>query len=76
METAVEQIDIDESDYTANPHSHFHFYSHLLNIIDYQNPFPFPVPVNTYPLLTTASVHTLTTEKLLNHPTSARSRAH
>uniref|UniRef100_A0A915KXB8 Uncharacterized protein n=1 Tax=Romanomermis culicivorax TaxID=13658 RepID=A0A915KXB8_ROMCU len=27
METAIEQININQSDYTANPHSHFHFYS-------------------------------------------------
>uniref|UniRef100_A0A915HUK2 Uncharacterized protein n=1 Tax=Romanomermis culicivorax TaxID=13658 RepID=A0A915HUK2_ROMCU len=36
-ETSVEQIDIDESDYTANPHSCFHFYSTFLNILDFQN---------------------------------------
>uniref|UniRef100_A0A915HVU8 Uncharacterized protein n=1 Tax=Romanomermis culicivorax TaxID=13658 RepID=A0A915HVU8_ROMCU len=35
METSLEQIDIDELDYTANPHSRFHFYSHLLNIINF-----------------------------------------
>uniref|UniRef100_A0A915I6D1 Uncharacterized protein n=1 Tax=Romanomermis culicivorax TaxID=13658 RepID=A0A915I6D1_ROMCU len=70
-ETAIEQIDIDESDYMANPHSCFHFYSHLLNIIDFQNRFLFPVPVYTYQLPTTASEHTLTTEELLDHPTSA-----
>uniref|UniRef100_A0A915JQ68 Uncharacterized protein n=1 Tax=Romanomermis culicivorax TaxID=13658 RepID=A0A915JQ68_ROMCU len=39
METLVEQIDIDKSDYTTNPHSRFHFYSTLLNIIDFQNRF-------------------------------------
>uniref|UniRef100_A0A915JQA8 Uncharacterized protein n=1 Tax=Romanomermis culicivorax TaxID=13658 RepID=A0A915JQA8_ROMCU len=42
METSVEQIDIDESDYTANPHSRFHFYSTFLNIINFQNQFLFP----------------------------------
>uniref|UniRef100_A0A915HWW5 Uncharacterized protein n=1 Tax=Romanomermis culicivorax TaxID=13658 RepID=A0A915HWW5_ROMCU len=45
METAIEQIDMDESDYTANRHSHFLFYSGLLNIIDFQNRFSFPAPV-------------------------------
>uniref|UniRef100_A0A915J818 Uncharacterized protein n=1 Tax=Romanomermis culicivorax TaxID=13658 RepID=A0A915J818_ROMCU len=37
IETSEQQIDIDESDYRANPHSHFHFYSILLNVIDFQN---------------------------------------
>uniref|UniRef100_A0A915IMS3 Uncharacterized protein n=1 Tax=Romanomermis culicivorax TaxID=13658 RepID=A0A915IMS3_ROMCU len=71
METAVEQIDIEESDYTAKPHSRFYFYSGLLNIIDFQNRFLFPRPVYTYPLPSTASVHTLTAEELLDRPTSA-----
>uniref|UniRef100_A0A915HX95 Uncharacterized protein n=1 Tax=Romanomermis culicivorax TaxID=13658 RepID=A0A915HX95_ROMCU len=71
METTIEQIDIDQSDYTANPHSRFHFYSHLLNIIDFQNRFLFPAPVYAYLLPTTASVHTLTADELLDHPTSA-----
>uniref|UniRef100_A0A915IJQ9 Uncharacterized protein n=1 Tax=Romanomermis culicivorax TaxID=13658 RepID=A0A915IJQ9_ROMCU len=71
METAVEQIKIKESDHMANPHSHFHFYLHLLNIIDFQNQFLFPAPVYTYLLPTTALVHTLTTDELLDHPTSA-----
>uniref|UniRef100_A0A915HTJ1 Uncharacterized protein n=1 Tax=Romanomermis culicivorax TaxID=13658 RepID=A0A915HTJ1_ROMCU len=69
METAIKQIDIDESNYTANPHSRFHFYSCLLNIIDFQNRFSFPAPVYMYPLPTEACVHTLTTEELLDHPT-------
>uniref|UniRef100_A0A915JT13 Uncharacterized protein n=1 Tax=Romanomermis culicivorax TaxID=13658 RepID=A0A915JT13_ROMCU len=69
METSVEQIFIDESDYTANPHSRFHFYSTLLNIIDFQNRFLFSVPLYAYPLRTMASVHTLTAEELLDHPT-------
>uniref|UniRef100_A0A915IMM2 Uncharacterized protein n=1 Tax=Romanomermis culicivorax TaxID=13658 RepID=A0A915IMM2_ROMCU len=43
METFVEHMD--ESDYTANPHSCFHFYWTLLNIIDFQNRFLFPTPV-------------------------------
>uniref|UniRef100_A0A915I922 Secreted protein n=1 Tax=Romanomermis culicivorax TaxID=13658 RepID=A0A915I922_ROMCU len=30
METCVEEIEIDESDYTANPHSRFHFYSSFI----------------------------------------------
>uniref|UniRef100_A0A915JH50 Uncharacterized protein n=1 Tax=Romanomermis culicivorax TaxID=13658 RepID=A0A915JH50_ROMCU len=63
METAIEQIDIDDSDYTANPHSDFHFYLHLLNIINFQNRFSFPAPVYAYPLPTTAS-------ELLDCPTS------
>uniref|UniRef100_A0A915K647 Uncharacterized protein n=1 Tax=Romanomermis culicivorax TaxID=13658 RepID=A0A915K647_ROMCU len=65
------EIDIDKSNYMANPHSHFYFYSNLLNIIDFQNRFWFPTLVYTYPLLTTASVHTLTTEELLDGPTLA-----
>uniref|UniRef100_A0A915J2H9 Uncharacterized protein n=1 Tax=Romanomermis culicivorax TaxID=13658 RepID=A0A915J2H9_ROMCU len=36
-ETSIEEIQIDESDYTANPHSHFHFYSSFIAIIDFQN---------------------------------------
>uniref|UniRef100_A0A915HHW5 Peptidase S1 domain-containing protein n=1 Tax=Romanomermis culicivorax TaxID=13658 RepID=A0A915HHW5_ROMCU len=71
IETTVEQMDIDESDYRANPHSRFHFYSHLLNIIYFQNRFLFPGRVYTYPLQTTALVHTLTAEELLDGPTSA-----
>uniref|UniRef100_A0A915IZM7 Uncharacterized protein n=1 Tax=Romanomermis culicivorax TaxID=13658 RepID=A0A915IZM7_ROMCU len=71
METTIEQIDIDQSDYRAKPHSWFHFYSRLLHIIDFQNRFLFPAPVYTYPLPTTASLHMLTTKKLLDCPTSA-----
>uniref|UniRef100_A0A915IL35 Uncharacterized protein n=1 Tax=Romanomermis culicivorax TaxID=13658 RepID=A0A915IL35_ROMCU len=71
MKATVEQINIDESDYTTNPHSHFHFYSTLLNIIDFQNRFSFLAPVYAYPLPTTAWVHTLTAEELLDRPTSA-----
>uniref|UniRef100_A0A915HES0 Uncharacterized protein n=1 Tax=Romanomermis culicivorax TaxID=13658 RepID=A0A915HES0_ROMCU len=69
VETSVEQIDIDESDYTANPHSRFHFYSTFLAIIDNQNRFLFPAPVYAYPMPTTALVHTLTAEELLDPPT-------
>uniref|UniRef100_A0A915IKA9 Uncharacterized protein n=1 Tax=Romanomermis culicivorax TaxID=13658 RepID=A0A915IKA9_ROMCU len=72
METAIEQIDIDESNYTAKPHSRFHFYSRLLNIINFQNRFSIPAPVYANPLRTMASVHTLTAEELLDHPTSAQ----
>uniref|UniRef100_A0A915IE91 Uncharacterized protein n=1 Tax=Romanomermis culicivorax TaxID=13658 RepID=A0A915IE91_ROMCU len=42
----------------------------LLNIIDFQNQFSFPAPVYMYSLRTTALVHTLTAEELLDHPTS------
>uniref|UniRef100_A0A915IJJ7 Uncharacterized protein n=1 Tax=Romanomermis culicivorax TaxID=13658 RepID=A0A915IJJ7_ROMCU len=70
VETAVEQIHINESDYTANPHSRSHFYSNLLNIINFQNRFSFPAPVYVYPMPTTAWVHTLTAQELLDHPTS------
>uniref|UniRef100_A0A915LCJ9 Uncharacterized protein n=1 Tax=Romanomermis culicivorax TaxID=13658 RepID=A0A915LCJ9_ROMCU len=42
METTVEEIEIDESDYTANPHSHFHLYSTFMAIIYFQNRFSFP----------------------------------
>uniref|UniRef100_A0A915L659 Uncharacterized protein n=1 Tax=Romanomermis culicivorax TaxID=13658 RepID=A0A915L659_ROMCU len=71
MEITVEQIDIDGSDHTANPHSRFHFYSNMLNIIDFQNRFSFPTPVFAYPLPTMVSVHTITAEELLDRPTSA-----
>uniref|UniRef100_A0A915I4Q5 Uncharacterized protein n=1 Tax=Romanomermis culicivorax TaxID=13658 RepID=A0A915I4Q5_ROMCU len=47
METSVEQIHINESDYTANPHSRFHFYSTFITIMDFQNRFLFPAPVAT-----------------------------
>uniref|UniRef100_A0A915ITI9 Uncharacterized protein n=1 Tax=Romanomermis culicivorax TaxID=13658 RepID=A0A915ITI9_ROMCU len=33
MEKSVEEIEIDESDYTANLHSRFHFYSSFIAII-------------------------------------------
>uniref|UniRef100_A0A915ITJ5 Uncharacterized protein n=1 Tax=Romanomermis culicivorax TaxID=13658 RepID=A0A915ITJ5_ROMCU len=72
MEPAVEQIGLDESDYIAKPQSQFHFYSWLLNIIDFQNRYSFPAPIYAYPLLTMASVHILTAEELLNRPTSAQ----
>uniref|UniRef100_A0A915IWY7 Uncharacterized protein n=1 Tax=Romanomermis culicivorax TaxID=13658 RepID=A0A915IWY7_ROMCU len=68
MDTPIKEIDLDESDYTANPNSWFHFYSRLLNIIDFQNRYSFPAPIYAYPLPTTATVHTLTAEELLDHP--------
>uniref|UniRef100_A0A915L8V2 Uncharacterized protein n=1 Tax=Romanomermis culicivorax TaxID=13658 RepID=A0A915L8V2_ROMCU len=68
METSVEEIEMDESDYTANPHSPFHFYSLFIALIDFQNRFSFPAPVYAYPMPTTASVHTLTAEELLERP--------
>uniref|UniRef100_A0A915LBM4 Uncharacterized protein n=1 Tax=Romanomermis culicivorax TaxID=13658 RepID=A0A915LBM4_ROMCU len=55
MKTFIEQIHIDESDYTANPYSRFLFYSTFLTIIDYQNRFSFPAPVYVYPMPTMAS---------------------
>uniref|UniRef100_A0A915HE61 Uncharacterized protein n=1 Tax=Romanomermis culicivorax TaxID=13658 RepID=A0A915HE61_ROMCU len=68
METPVEEIEINESDYTANPHSCFHFYSSFIALIDFQNRFSFPPLVHAYPMPTTALVHTLTAEELLDHP--------
>uniref|UniRef100_A0A915J1Q4 Uncharacterized protein n=1 Tax=Romanomermis culicivorax TaxID=13658 RepID=A0A915J1Q4_ROMCU len=68
METSIEEIEIDESDYMANPHSRFHFYSLFIAIIDFQNRFSFPAPVCAYPMLTTAWAHTLTAEELLEGP--------
>uniref|UniRef100_A0A915IWA4 Uncharacterized protein n=1 Tax=Romanomermis culicivorax TaxID=13658 RepID=A0A915IWA4_ROMCU len=67
METTIKEIKIDETDYTANPHSRFYFYSHLLSTIDFQNQFSFPPPIYAYPLLTTASAYALTAEELLDH---------
>uniref|UniRef100_A0A915JAD0 Uncharacterized protein n=1 Tax=Romanomermis culicivorax TaxID=13658 RepID=A0A915JAD0_ROMCU len=68
METSVEEIEIDESDYTANLHSRFHFYLSLIALIDFQNRLSFPAPVYAYPMPTAASVHTLTAEELLDRP--------
>uniref|UniRef100_A0A915KIK0 Uncharacterized protein n=1 Tax=Romanomermis culicivorax TaxID=13658 RepID=A0A915KIK0_ROMCU len=68
METTIEEIEIDESDYTANPHSRFHIYSTFIAIIDFQNCFSFPAPVYAYPMWTTASVHMLTAEELFDRP--------
>uniref|UniRef100_A0A915HMB5 Uncharacterized protein n=1 Tax=Romanomermis culicivorax TaxID=13658 RepID=A0A915HMB5_ROMCU len=68
METTVEEIEINESDYTTNPHSRFHVYSSFMAIIDFQNRFSFPAPVYTYPMPTTAWAHTLTAEELLERP--------
>uniref|UniRef100_A0A915IY74 Uncharacterized protein n=1 Tax=Romanomermis culicivorax TaxID=13658 RepID=A0A915IY74_ROMCU len=45
MATSVEEIEIHESDYTANTHSCFHLYSTFIAIIDFQNRFSFPVPL-------------------------------
>uniref|UniRef100_A0A915HZW8 Uncharacterized protein n=1 Tax=Romanomermis culicivorax TaxID=13658 RepID=A0A915HZW8_ROMCU len=56
METTIEEINIDESDYTTNLHSWFHSLSRLLSIIDFQNRFSFPAPIYAYPLPTTASL--------------------
>uniref|UniRef100_A0A915J5X6 Uncharacterized protein n=1 Tax=Romanomermis culicivorax TaxID=13658 RepID=A0A915J5X6_ROMCU len=62
METTVEEIEIDESDYTANPHSRFHLCSTFIAITDFQNRFSFPGPVYAYPMLTMTSMHMLTAE--------------
>uniref|UniRef100_A0A915KXE5 Uncharacterized protein n=1 Tax=Romanomermis culicivorax TaxID=13658 RepID=A0A915KXE5_ROMCU len=35
MEMSLEEIEIDESDYTAKPHSCFHLYSTFIAIIDF-----------------------------------------
>uniref|UniRef100_A0A915JUJ5 Uncharacterized protein n=1 Tax=Romanomermis culicivorax TaxID=13658 RepID=A0A915JUJ5_ROMCU len=69
METTIQEIKIDKSDYTANPHSHFHLYSTFIAIIDFQNGFSFPARVYAYPMPTMASVHTFTTEEQLDCPT-------
>uniref|UniRef100_A0A915L6W4 Uncharacterized protein n=1 Tax=Romanomermis culicivorax TaxID=13658 RepID=A0A915L6W4_ROMCU len=69
MEMKVEEIQIHETDYTLNPHREFHLYSHLLGNIEFQNCFPFPAPIYTYPLPTTASAHALTAYELLDQPT-------
>uniref|UniRef100_A0A915HYS2 Uncharacterized protein n=1 Tax=Romanomermis culicivorax TaxID=13658 RepID=A0A915HYS2_ROMCU len=68
MDTAIEETDIEESNYTAKPHCWFHFYSGLLNIIHFPNHYSFPRPIYAHPLPTTASLHMLTTEELLHHP--------
>uniref|UniRef100_A0A915K7I5 Uncharacterized protein n=1 Tax=Romanomermis culicivorax TaxID=13658 RepID=A0A915K7I5_ROMCU len=68
MEATLKEIEMDETDYTSNPDSRFHFYSHLLGNINFQNWFSFPAPIYAYPLPTTASVHALTTKELLDHP--------
>uniref|UniRef100_A0A915KFJ1 Uncharacterized protein n=1 Tax=Romanomermis culicivorax TaxID=13658 RepID=A0A915KFJ1_ROMCU len=45
METTIEEIEIDESDYSANLHSRFHLYSTFIAIINFQNRFLFPTLV-------------------------------
>uniref|UniRef100_A0A915I6C6 Uncharacterized protein n=1 Tax=Romanomermis culicivorax TaxID=13658 RepID=A0A915I6C6_ROMCU len=42
MDTTIEDIEIDKSNYTANPHGRFHLYSTLIDITDFQNRFSFP----------------------------------
>uniref|UniRef100_A0A915IUV1 Uncharacterized protein n=1 Tax=Romanomermis culicivorax TaxID=13658 RepID=A0A915IUV1_ROMCU len=68
METAIQEIDIDETDYMANRHSLFHFYSCLFSIIDFQNRFSFSAPIYAYLLPITALGGTLTAEELLERP--------
>uniref|UniRef100_A0A915L189 Uncharacterized protein n=1 Tax=Romanomermis culicivorax TaxID=13658 RepID=A0A915L189_ROMCU len=65
METKVEEIEIDQTNYTLNLHSEFHLYSRLLDHIDFQNRFSFGARVYTYPPPTTASMHALTADELL-----------
>uniref|UniRef100_A0A915IWD9 Uncharacterized protein n=1 Tax=Romanomermis culicivorax TaxID=13658 RepID=A0A915IWD9_ROMCU len=66
-ETAIEEIEIDESDYTLNPHSKFHLYLRLLGHINFCNRFSFPAPIYAYLLLTTASEMALTAKEVLEH---------
>uniref|UniRef100_A0A915HEX2 Uncharacterized protein n=1 Tax=Romanomermis culicivorax TaxID=13658 RepID=A0A915HEX2_ROMCU len=68
METSIEEIEIDESDYTARHNRCFHLYSRFIAIIDFQNRFSFPTPVYAYPMPTMASMHMLTAEELLDRP--------
>uniref|UniRef100_A0A915LCI7 Uncharacterized protein n=1 Tax=Romanomermis culicivorax TaxID=13658 RepID=A0A915LCI7_ROMCU len=68
METTIEEIEIDESNYTAKSHSRFHLYSTFIAIIHFQNQFSFTALVYAYPMPTTDLVHTLTTEELLDRP--------
>uniref|UniRef100_A0A915IKL9 Uncharacterized protein n=1 Tax=Romanomermis culicivorax TaxID=13658 RepID=A0A915IKL9_ROMCU len=68
MQVNVIEIKIDETNYPSNPHSSFHLYLRLFSHIDFHKPFSFPVPIYTYPLPTTASVHALTAEELLGCP--------
>uniref|UniRef100_A0A915I198 Uncharacterized protein n=1 Tax=Romanomermis culicivorax TaxID=13658 RepID=A0A915I198_ROMCU len=68
METKVEEIQINETDYTSNQHCIFHLYSCLLGHIHFQNCFSFPAPMYAYPLPTTASMHALTADELLECP--------
>uniref|UniRef100_A0A915JKG4 Uncharacterized protein n=1 Tax=Romanomermis culicivorax TaxID=13658 RepID=A0A915JKG4_ROMCU len=65
METKMEEIRIDETDYTSNLHNGFYLYSPLLGHIDFQNCFSFPAPIYAYPLGTTTLVHALTADELL-----------
>uniref|UniRef100_A0A915ICM4 Transposase n=1 Tax=Romanomermis culicivorax TaxID=13658 RepID=A0A915ICM4_ROMCU len=53
-EPGTKEIEMDETNCTANPLSWFHFYSRLLGTIDFQNGFSFPAPIYAYPLLSTA----------------------
>uniref|UniRef100_A0A915JQI8 Uncharacterized protein n=1 Tax=Romanomermis culicivorax TaxID=13658 RepID=A0A915JQI8_ROMCU len=68
METTVEEIDIDETNNTANPHRGLDFYSRLLSIIDFKNRFSFLAPIYAYLLPTIASACALTAEELLERP--------
>uniref|UniRef100_A0A915IGC6 Uncharacterized protein n=1 Tax=Romanomermis culicivorax TaxID=13658 RepID=A0A915IGC6_ROMCU len=67
MEAKVEEIQIDETDYTLNPHSGFHLYSCLLGHIHFQDHFSFQMAIYAYPLPTTTLVHVLTANELLEH---------
>uniref|UniRef100_A0A915JEU7 Uncharacterized protein n=1 Tax=Romanomermis culicivorax TaxID=13658 RepID=A0A915JEU7_ROMCU len=63
MDTTVQEINIDESIYTVKPNGQFHYYSPLLNNIDFQNRYSFPAPIYAYLLPTMASVHMQTAKE-------------
>uniref|UniRef100_A0A915IVR9 Uncharacterized protein n=1 Tax=Romanomermis culicivorax TaxID=13658 RepID=A0A915IVR9_ROMCU len=71
METAIKEIEINDTNLTLNRHSVFHLYLSLLGHIDFHNWFSFPAPVYAFPMPTMALEHALTTDKLLDHPMMA-----
>uniref|UniRef100_A0A915HXM0 Uncharacterized protein n=1 Tax=Romanomermis culicivorax TaxID=13658 RepID=A0A915HXM0_ROMCU len=70
METTVEEIQIDDTHYPSNLHSGFHLYLPLLGYIHFQNRLSFVAPIYAYPLPTTAAMHALTADELLDQPMS------